>query len=96
MAALKPSEAPPAAPAPKIEIINTVPKYYARLYQHHVQVIEQSLIPLIERLGAHLGDTTTTRTNLSAIAADLRNWLTRQSGGDTVRVDEPPEEPDRG
>lgn len=97
LAALKPNEAPPApAATPKIEIINTVPKYYARLYQHHVQVIEQSLIPLIERLGTHLGDTTTTRTNLSAIAADLRKWLARQSDSDTVRVDEPPEEPDRG
>ncbi len=77
-------QATPPPPPPKVEIINTLPKYYARLYQHHVQVIEQSLIPVIEAIGQHLGQTATTRQNLQAIAGDLRGWLTAQNKSDVI------------
>ena len=30
---------------PKVEIINTLPKYYGRLYQHHIDVLEKKLNP---------------------------------------------------
>ncbi len=63
--------------APKIEIINTLPKYYANLYQHHTQVIEQTLVPLVDALGRHLGTSEATRTHLAAIAADLRGMMER-------------------
>ncbi len=83
LAALHPApvEAPPPA---KIEIVNTLPKYYANLYQHHVQVIEQALIPAVEAIGRFLGQSTAARDNLHGIASDLRSLIQRNQGSPVI------------
>jgi phage gp29-like protein len=65
---------------PKIEVVNTLPKYYAQIFDHHLKVIEASLVPVIEILGRYAGSTQTTRAELETIAADLRRLGDRQKG----------------
>jgi hypothetical protein len=64
---------------------------YARLYEHHIQVIEQVLTPVLEQLITHAGSSALARRNLERIAADLRGMIDRNRGADevTLRGDEP-------
>ncbi|MBA3938544.1 MAG: hypothetical protein H0X38_13880, partial [Planctomycetes bacterium] len=83
LTALRPEPAAAAPPA-KIEIVNTLPKYYANLYQHHVQVIEQTLIPAVEAIGRFLGQSTAARDNLHGIASDLRSLIERNQSSPVI------------
>jgi ATPase involved in DNA repair/ATPase family associated with various cellular activities (AAA) len=80
--ALKASAA--AAPAPKIEVINTLPKYYANLYAQQIQVIEKTLIPAVEAMGAVLGQTMNAREHLGGIANELRALMSKQAKSEVI------------
>jgi MoxR-like ATPase len=75
-----------AAPVPpaKIEVINTLPKYYANLYAQQIQVIEKTLIPAVEAMGAVLGQTLNAREHLGGIANELRALINRQAQSDVI------------
>ena len=56
------------AAAPKVEVVNTLPKYYAQVFDHHLKVIETSLAPVLELLGRYVGSTQQTREKMEGIA----------------------------
>ncbi len=72
---------------PKIEVINTLPKYYGKLYEHHIQVIEQVLTPALELLASQAGSTVLARKNLERIASDLRGMIDRTRSADRIELD---------
>jgi hypothetical protein len=79
---LKPDPAP--AMQPKFEIINTIPKYYANLYAQQIQVIEKTLIPAIEAIGAVIGQSLSAREHLGGIANDLRAMIAKQAKSNVI------------
>jgi ATPase involved in DNA repair/ATPase family associated with various cellular activities (AAA) len=83
LASLKP-EPVAAAAAPKVEIINTLPKYYANLYAQQIQVIEKSLIPTIEAIGAMIGQSLSAKEHLGGIASDLRAMIAKQASSNVI------------
>ena len=80
-------EAPPQAP--KVEIINTLPAYYAKLYEHHLHVLESSLIPVLDLLGRYAGNQAKTRSELEAVADEMRAVLAKQRRAGRIELDEP-------
>ncbi len=76
--------APTVIPAPKVEIINTLPKYYANLYAQQIQVIEKTLIPAVEAIGAVIGQTLNAREHLGGIANELRALMARQAKSEVI------------
>jgi len=84
--------APPTIiPAPKVEIINTLPKYYANLYAHQIQVIEKTLIPAVEAIGAIIGQTLNAREHLGGIANELRALMAKQAKSEVIENKGDPE-----
>ncbi|HEX3135514.1 MAG TPA: AAA family ATPase, partial [Planctomycetota bacterium] len=75
---------PTVIPAPKVEIINTLPKYYANLYAQQIQVIEKTLIPAVEAMGAVLGQTMNAREHLGGIANELRALMSKQAKSEVI------------
>ncbi len=67
------------AAAPKVEVVNTLPKYYAQVFDHHLKVIETSLAPVLELLGRYVGSTQQTREKMEGIASDLRHLADKQT-----------------
>ena len=57
-----------------------MPAIYVKLYEHHIKVIEHSLVPMIEALGGHLKTTSATCQNVEAVTGELRTWIAKQSG----------------
>lgn len=82
--ALKASAATVPAQPTKIEVINTLPKYYANLYAQQIQVIEKTLIPAIEAMGAVLGQTLNAREHLGGIANELRALMSKQAKSEVI------------
>ena len=76
--------APTVIPAPKVEIINTLPKYYANLYAQQIQVIEKTLIPAIEAIGAIIGQSLSAREHLGGIANELRALMAKQAKSEVI------------
>jgi hypothetical protein len=76
--------APLVIPAPKVEIINTLPKYYANLYAQQIQVIEKTLIPAVEAIGAVIGQSLSAREHLGGIANELRMLMEKQARSDVI------------
>ncbi|MCK6490528.1 MAG: ATP-binding protein, partial [Planctomycetes bacterium] len=66
------AEPAPTVIEPKVEIINTLPAYYAKLYEHHLKVVETSLVPVLELLGRFTGTQAQTRGELRAVLARNR------------------------
>jgi hypothetical protein len=66
-------------PAPKVEVVNTLPKYYAQVFDHHLKVVETSLAPALDLLGRYVGATQQTRERMEAIATDLRALAAKQA-----------------
>ena len=75
---------PTVIPAPKVEIINTLPKYYANLYAQQIQVIEKTLIPAIEAIGAIIGQSLSAREHLGGIANELRSLMAKQAKSEVI------------
>ena len=75
---------PTVIPAPKVEIINTLPKYYANLYAQQIQVIEKTLIPAVEAIGAVIGQTLSAREHLGGIANELRALMSKQAKSEVI------------
>ncbi len=67
------------AAAPKVEVVNTLPKYYAQVFDHHLKVVETSLAPVLELLGRYVGSTQQTREKMELIAGDLRQLADKQT-----------------
>ncbi len=67
------------AAAPKVEVVNTLPKYYAQVFDHHLKVIETSLAPALDLLGRYVGTNQQTREKMEAIAGDLRALADKQT-----------------
>jgi hypothetical protein len=67
------------AAAPKVEVVNTLPKYYAQVFDHHLRVVETSLAPVLELLGRYVGSTQQTREKMELIAGDLRALADKQT-----------------
>ncbi len=96
LAALKPPAPvllpppPPPAPVepPRVEVINTLPAAYGRLFEKQALVIEAVLIPLIERLGQYIGTSQQTRGQLENVAGDLRTWISKTKDSPRIRVDD--------
>jgi hypothetical protein len=65
--------------APKVEVVNTLPKYYAQVFDHHLKVVETSLAPVLEMLARYVGGTQQTREKMEAIASDLRALADKQT-----------------
>ena len=65
--------------APKVEVINTLPKYYAQIFDHHLKVVEASLAPVLDLLTRYVGSTQQTREHMEAIANDLRTLGDKQT-----------------
>ena len=86
LAALKAAgtAAPTVIPAPKVEIINTLPKYYANLYAQQIQVIEKTLIPAVEAIGTVIGQTLNAREHLGGIANELRALMAKQAKSEVL------------
>ncbi|MBN8526819.1 MAG: AAA family ATPase, partial [Planctomycetes bacterium] len=64
--------------APKVEVVNTLPKYYAQVFDHHLKVVETALMPVLDLLGRYVGSTQQTREKMEAIAGDLRALAEKQ------------------
>ena len=83
---------PQAAPVPaieqRVEIINTLPAYYAKLYEHHLKVLETSLMPVLELLSRFAGSQTKTRAELEEVAAEMRAVLAKQRTSGRIELDE--------
>ncbi|TVR15179.1 MAG: AAA family ATPase [Planctomycetota bacterium] len=62
-----------------IQVINTLPKYYANLYRHHIEVIEKSIRPALEALGKHLSSSGEIRDNLQQLVSYLRTRIDNTS-----------------
>ena len=60
------------ADEPKVEVINTLPKYYGRLYQHHIDVLERSLAPAVSAIAEHLDQSDEIRQHLRDLVQQLR------------------------
>lgn len=90
-AALAVPAVPP--PAPKLEVINTLPAYYAKLYEHHLKVLETSLVPVLDLLGRYAGSQAKTRADLESVASEMRAVLGRQRTADRIELDERPGAP---
>jgi hypothetical protein len=67
------------AATPKVEVVNTLPKYYAQVFDHHLKVIETSLAPVLDLLGRYVGTTQQTRDKMESIASDLRALAAKQT-----------------
>ncbi len=67
------------AAAPKVEVVNTLPKYYAQVFDHHLKVVETSLAPVLDLLARYVGSTQQTREKMEAIAGDLRHLADKQT-----------------
>ncbi|GDY14891.1 hypothetical protein LBMAG53_37690 [Planctomycetota bacterium] len=82
--------------SPKIEVINTLPATYAKLYEKQIWVIEAALVPVLELLSKHVGGTIQTRKQMEAIAADLRSMMRKANEAQVIKPgqhdapDEPP------
>ncbi len=87
LAALKPE--PVSNTPPKVEIINTIPKYYANLYAQQIQVIEKTLIPAVEAMGHVIGQSLNAKEHLGGIANDLRAMIKKQSNSDVIEGKDP-------
>ncbi len=59
----------------KIEIINTLPRYYGKLYETHIRVIEQSLIPTMDAVGKYLDTSYEFRKGLYDVVEYLKKLL---------------------
>jgi hypothetical protein len=68
------------AAAPKVEVVNTLPKYYAQVFDHHLKVVETALAPALELLGRYVGATQQTREKMELIAGELRQLADKQKG----------------
>ncbi|MBE7464200.1 MAG: DNA repair ATPase [Planctomycetes bacterium] len=68
----------------KIEIVNTLPRYYGNLYKHHIDVIEGVLIPLIQSLKLQSEEAQRSRALLDEVSKALRELLTRH---ETIALD---------
>ncbi len=93
LAALKPPAPvllPPPLPVepPRVEVINTLPAAYGRLFEKQALVIEAVLIPLIERLGQYIGTSQQTRGQLETVAGDLRTWISKTKDSPRIRVED--------
>jgi hypothetical protein len=78
----------PAAPVPPtLEVINTLPAYYGKLYEHHLRVIETSLVPVLDLLTRYAGGQAQTRAELEAVADDMRAVLAKQRGAERIELD---------
>ncbi|MCW8131520.1 MAG: DNA repair protein, partial [Planctomycetota bacterium] len=64
----------PAEPA-KVEIVNTLPKYYGNLYKHHIDVIESVLVPLVQGVCQQLHDQKQSQDLLRDVSARLKDVL---------------------
>jgi hypothetical protein len=64
---------------PKVEVVNTLPKYYAQIFDHHLKVVEASLAPALELLSRYVGTTQQTREKMDGIADELRLLAQRQT-----------------
>ncbi len=84
--------APTVIPAPKVEIINTLPKYYANLYAQQIQVIEKTLIPAVEAIGAIIGQSLSAREHLGGIANELRALMAKQAKSEVIERGGPEQE----
>jgi phage gp29-like protein len=65
--------------APKVEVVNTLPKYYAQVFDHHLKVVETALMPVLDLLGRYVGSTQQTREKMETIAGDLRALADKQT-----------------
>jgi ATPase involved in DNA repair/ATPase family associated with various cellular activities (AAA) len=74
----------PAATQPKVEIINTLPKYYANLYAQQIKVIEQTLIPAVNAMSALVNQSQNAKEHLGGIATELRNMMDKQNNSDVI------------
>ena len=84
-----PEPVPPAAPTPpKLEIINTLPAYYGKLYESHLKVLETSLVPVLELLTRYTGGQGKVRAELEAVAEEMRGVLAKQRGAERINLDE--------
>ncbi|TVR41387.1 MAG: hypothetical protein EA402_12930 [Planctomycetota bacterium] len=63
-----------------IQVVNTLPKYYANLYRHHIEVIENSLQPALQALGRHLDNSGAIANNLRELVRYLRKRADKHDG----------------
>jgi hypothetical protein len=70
-----------------IQVVNTLPKYYGRLYQHHIDVIERSLQPTLEAVGQHIGATESIGDHLKKLVRYLRQRIEQQADAPGFDVD---------
>ena len=83
---------PQAVPLPaieqRVEIINTLPAYYAQLYEQHLKVLETSLMPVLELLSKFAGSQAKTRSELEEVATEMRAVLSKQRRAGRIDLDE--------
>ena len=77
------------AVAPKLEVINTLPAYYAKLYEQHLHVLETSLVPVLDLLGRFTGTQERTRAELAQVAGEMRQVLAKQRNAGRIDLDPP-------
>ena len=73
---------------PKVEIVNTIPKYYGRLYQHHVDVLEHTLGPALNAVSQHLSQGDEVRQHLRELVQELKQRQSQASSAETLDTDD--------
>ncbi|MCK6472681.1 MAG: DNA repair ATPase [Planctomycetes bacterium] len=67
------------AAQPKVEIVNTLPKYYGNLYKHHIDVIEAVLIPLIKSMDHQMAEVDNLHVTLEGVLGRLNELASRHT-----------------
>jgi hypothetical protein len=81
----------PKPPEVKLEVINTLPSHYAKLYEHHLQVLETSLIPVLELLTKYTGGQAKARAELASVAGEMREVLAKHRDLQRIKLERRPE-----
>lgn len=72
---------------PKVEVINTLPKYYGKLYQHHIEVLERSLAPTLAAVGRNLANQDAVQAHLKELVQQLRALIQDQERAPLLRAE---------
>ena len=73
---------------PEVKVINTLPKYYAKMYHQHIKVIETSLSPALNVIGQHLAQNDAIRSNLKELVDYLRRLINKSGSAEEIDLNQ--------
>ncbi len=69
----------------KVEIINTLPKYYGKLYEQHIEVLEHTLAPALTAITRHLDQSKDLRLPLKDLVSNLQKMINTNDTAQKLR-----------